>query len=167
MFHHSVIHNTCIAFPRRMDNCLINQKYINETVTSFKILWSVWESDQQPGHTTMRGLWRQPTPSPEDKQEGACPRLVEIDCLSWLLETHIKGSGRGVWCHQGASGILLCLYSPAPYGTLLPSLTLHVHKMLPKSHASCWAYCPFSLKRWGLRFVHHYILSPGTQWGAD
>lgn len=96
MFHHSVIHNTCIAFPRRMDNCLLNQKYRNETVTSFKILWSVWESDQQPGHTTLRGLWRLPTPRPEDKQQGACPRLVEIDCPSWLLETHIKGSGRGV-----------------------------------------------------------------------
>lgn len=96
MFHHSVIHNTCIAFPRRMDNCLLNQKYRNETVTFFKILWSVWESDQQPGHTTLRGLWRLPTPRPEGKQQGACPRLVEIDCPSWLLETHIKGSGRGV-----------------------------------------------------------------------
>lgn len=76
MFHHSVIHSPCIGFPHVMDNCLINKEYINEIITSFKILSSVGEPGKQPGHNTLRGLWRKPTPSSEDKHEGTCPRLV-------------------------------------------------------------------------------------------
>lgn len=73
MFYHSVIHNTCLSFLHTMNTCLINKEHINKAVTSFKRLLSV---SKQPGHNTVRGLWRKPTTDSEDRQDRTCLRLV-------------------------------------------------------------------------------------------